>query len=117
MALFVVWQVVSALGWLPQDTLSSPTQVASAAVALVTSGDLGEAMATSVGRVGLGLAFGIPVGLVLALVSGLFRGALPTRRTRRPAAGVDPTGPAPRRARGTRRGRAALARCRGARSG
>ncbi|GAA3791967.1 ABC transporter permease [Amycolatopsis tucumanensis] len=72
-ALIALWQLVSALGWLPEDTLSSPLQVAGAAVDLISSGDLGEAMATSLTRVATGLALGIPAGLLLALTSGLFR--------------------------------------------
>ncbi|WP_236796094.1 ABC transporter permease [Amycolatopsis sp. GM8] len=71
--LFGVWQLVSVLGWLPEQTLSSPAQVVTAAGGMISSGELGEAMLTSIGRVGLGLGFGIPAGLLLALVSGLFR--------------------------------------------
>jgi sulfonate transport system permease protein len=72
-ALLALWQLASVLGWLSPQTLPSPLHTIATAGQMLHAGDLGPAMLTSVRRVAVGLAFGIPAGLLLALVSGLFR--------------------------------------------
>jgi sulfonate transport system permease protein len=72
-ALLVIWQLASMTGLLSPDTLSSPIGTLQTAVDMVASGDLDTALLTSLQRALIGLALGIPVGLVLALASGLFR--------------------------------------------
>jgi sulfonate transport system permease protein len=72
-ALLVVWQLASMTGLLSPDTLSSPIGTLQTAVDMIASGDLDTALLTSLQRALIGLALGIPVGLVLALASGLFR--------------------------------------------
>jgi sulfonate transport system permease protein len=72
-ALLALWQLASAVGWLSPQTLPSPLHTIATAGQMLRAGDLGPAMLTSVRRVAVGLAFGIPAGLLLALVSGLFR--------------------------------------------
>jgi sulfonate transport system permease protein len=72
-ALLALWQLASVLGWLSPQTLPSPLHTIATAGQMLQAGDLGPAMLTSVRRVAVGLAFGIPAGLLLALVSGLFR--------------------------------------------
>jgi sulfonate transport system permease protein len=71
--LVALWQLASSAGWLSPQTLSSPLTTAATAVELVRDGDLGTAMLTSLKRVAIGLALGLPVGLLLALCAGLFR--------------------------------------------
>ncbi|WP_312030204.1 ABC transporter permease [Actinomycetospora sp. TBRC 11914] len=72
-ALLVVWQVLAEVGVLTPDTLSSPIDTVRTAVDMFASGDLDTALLTSLQRAATGLALGVPVGLVLALASGLFR--------------------------------------------
>jgi sulfonate transport system permease protein len=71
--LLALWQLASAVGWLSPQTLPSPAHTVATAGHMLSSGQLGPAMVTSVRRVAVGLGLGVPAGLVLALVSGLFR--------------------------------------------
>lgn len=70
-ALIVLWQVSSATGLLPADKLSSPWTVLRAGIETARSGELGEAFAVSVGRVGLGFLIGASVAVVLGVAAGL----------------------------------------------
>jgi sulfonate transport system permease protein len=70
-ALIVLWQLASVTGLLPPDKLSSPSTVLQAGVDTARSGELGEAFAVSIGRVGLGFLFGATVAIVLGIVAGL----------------------------------------------
>lgn len=72
-ALAALWQAASAVGWLSVETLPSPVQAATTAAGMLGSGELGGAILTSLRRVAVGVLIGVPVGLALALVSGLFR--------------------------------------------
>lgn len=72
-ALIVLWQVTSATGLLPPDKLSSPWTVLQAGVETARTGELGDAFAVSIGRVGLGFFFGASVAVVLGIVAGLSR--------------------------------------------
>ena len=63
----------STLGVFTQDTIPSPVSVVRAGHRLWASGQLQSNFAVSLGRVGVGLAIGTTVGLVLAVISGLFR--------------------------------------------
>jgi sulfonate transport system permease protein len=71
--LLAIWQAASVTGVLSPDTLSSPWDTVRTAVDMFASGDLDTALLVSLQRAAAGLALGIPVGLALALVSGLFR--------------------------------------------
>ncbi|GAA3686559.1 ABC transporter permease [Streptomyces iranensis] len=71
--LLVLWQVSSATGVLPSDTLASPGTIADTASGLLKDGTLPHAMLVSVQRVLIGLALGGVIGVSLALVSGLSR--------------------------------------------
>jgi sulfonate transport system permease protein len=73
LALLLVWQLASATGLLSAETLSSPWDTARTAGEMFASGDLDIALLVSLQRAAVGLALGVPVGLALALVSGLFR--------------------------------------------
>jgi sulfonate transport system permease protein len=71
--ILVVWQLLCMGGILDERTMASPTQILGRAVELVQDGTLGSAILVSLKRVGLGLAIGATIGLVLALVAGLSR--------------------------------------------
>ena len=68
-----VWQLAASLGWISADVLAGPVDVASTFWDLVTDGTLSEAIWASLQRVLIGMAIGIPVGVLLALFSGLSR--------------------------------------------
>jgi sulfonate transport system permease protein len=72
-ALIVLWQVASATGLLSPDKLSSPWTVLRAGVDTARSGELGEAFAVSITRVGVGFGFGAAVAVVLGVAAGLSR--------------------------------------------
>ena len=71
--LLVLWQVSSATGVLPSDTLAAPGTIAGTASGLIQDGTLPHAMLVSVQRVLNGLVIGGIVGVGLALISGLSR--------------------------------------------
>lgn len=72
-ALLVVWSLVSATGVVSQQVLSSPWDVAKAFQDQWAHHDLLNDILVSLRRVGIGLAFGVALGTVLALFSGLSR--------------------------------------------
>lgn len=72
-ALMLLWTASSATGLLDPRILSEPWTVVATAGELIADGRLQENLAISAQRAGLGLFFGILVGAVLALVSGLSR--------------------------------------------
>src|SRR5690606_38424088 len=72
-ALFVLWQVASAAGWVEPDVLAGPQSALTVGWDLARDGTLGDALWTSLGRVAWGLGLGVPIGTVLALVAGLSR--------------------------------------------
>jgi sulfonate transport system permease protein len=72
-ALLLLWSVASATGLLDPRILSEPWTVVATAGELIADGRLQENLAISAQRAGLGLFFGIVVGAVLALLSGLSR--------------------------------------------
>ncbi|HUC22607.1 MAG TPA: ABC transporter permease [Streptosporangiaceae bacterium] len=74
----VVWQLVSQLGLVSEQTLPSPTHVWSTAVSLVTQdspayGTLQGNLVVSLERVAIGFAVGASIGLLLAVIAGLSR--------------------------------------------
>lgn len=74
LALLVLWQVASSAGLVPERTLASPAQVASAAAELWSDGSLQDALTVSVQRVVLGAALGIAVAVLLGMLAGFSRG-------------------------------------------
>ena len=72
-ALLLLWTAASATGLLDPRILSEPWTVVATAGELIADGRLQENLAISAQRAGLGLFFGIVVGAVLALLSGLSR--------------------------------------------
>ncbi|WP_305786974.1 ABC transporter permease [Symbioplanes lichenis] len=71
--LLAIWSVASALGWLDPRTLSAPWTVVTTTGDLIADGRLQDNLAISSQRAGLGLLFGVAIGTVLALISGLSR--------------------------------------------
>jgi sulfonate transport system permease protein len=72
-AVFLLWYVASATGVLPPEVLAAPTTVLSSAAKLWASGELQQAILTSLGRAASGLAIGGTIAVTLAMLSGLFR--------------------------------------------
>ncbi|SDH22638.1 ABC transporter permease [Pseudonocardia oroxyli] len=71
--LIALWQVLSSVGILEDDTLASPLTIAQTAAGMWSDGTLQSAVLTSVFRVVVGLAIGLVAALVLATLAGLFR--------------------------------------------
>jgi sulfonate transport system permease protein len=71
--LFAGWEVAARLGWISPDILAGPSTILTAGWDLVSDGTLGDSLWASTKRVLLGMAIGIPIGTLLALVSGLSR--------------------------------------------
>jgi sulfonate transport system permease protein len=71
--LLVLWQVAAWAGWISSRELAGPVDVASTFWNMVTDGTLREAIWASLQRVVIGMAIGIPIGVLLALFSGLSR--------------------------------------------
>ena len=73
LALVLLWQAGSMLGWIPPRTLAAPSTILVTAWGLAISGELGHHLLVSLARVALGLGIGITVGTMLAVLSGLSR--------------------------------------------
>jgi sulfonate transport system permease protein len=71
--LVLLWFAATGLGWVDARTLASPQQVWDAGRRLAEAGALQENLTVSLQRAMLGLAIGVAAGLVLAVLSGLFR--------------------------------------------
>lgn len=71
--LLAVWQLSSVVGWTSEYTLPPPTTILAAYAELLRNGDLQAALPVSLQRAGIGLFFGITIGLVLGLFAGLWR--------------------------------------------
>lgn len=71
--LLVLWQVGAQAGIIPTRLLASPVQIVHTAWSLTLDKTLPQNLLVSLGRAGAGLALGIAVGIVLALVAGLSR--------------------------------------------
>ncbi|QVQ54645.1 ABC transporter permease subunit [Spiractinospora alimapuensis] len=73
LGLLLLWQLASVVGWLPADVLAGPTVIATTARDLAATGELQDAVVTSLLRVLAGLALGALTAVVLATLAGLFR--------------------------------------------
>jgi sulfonate transport system permease protein len=74
-ALLVLWQAASSLGWLSTRVLPAPLEVVQAAWTLALSGELWTHVKVSAGRALAGLAIGGGLGLLLGLLTGSLRWA------------------------------------------
>jgi sulfonate transport system permease protein len=68
-----LWLVLSSTGMVARSTLAPPSKVWAAGWHLAADGELQHNLAVSLRRVVLGLAIGLTVAVVLAIVAGLFR--------------------------------------------
>lgn len=73
LVLLAVWELASRSGIIPERTLAAPSAVLATLWSLLVSGELPQNLLVSFWRVGLGLAIGVTLGTVLALVAGLSR--------------------------------------------
>ena len=73
LAVLGLWQLVCSLGVFTEVEVASPLQVFDAARQLWDEGALQSNLLISLRRVAEGLAVGVSLGVVLAVVSGLFR--------------------------------------------
>jgi len=73
LSVLVLWQVSSSTGWISDQLLPSETTVLAAFRELWRDGDLQAALPISLRRAGEGFLIGGSIGLVLGLVSGLWR--------------------------------------------
>lgn len=71
--LVLVWHLLSVTGLLPEEVLAGPATVISSAAELLATGELQAAMWASLRRALSGLAIGGSIGVLLAVLSGLFR--------------------------------------------
>jgi len=71
LALFVLWWVASARGWLPEQILPPPDYVYQTARDMIASGELLYHTGVSLRRVVIGFALGASAGLVLGISMGL----------------------------------------------
>jgi sulfonate transport system permease protein len=74
-AILVVWQLASQLGWLSKRILPEPWAVAQAFVSLTASGELWRHLGASTARALTGFAIGGGLGLALGLLTGSSRRA------------------------------------------
>lgn len=71
--LFVLWEVINRLGWLPENIAPAPTTILHAGYGLWERGELLPSLTTSLGRAGTGLAIGLAIGVGAGIVGGLLR--------------------------------------------
>ncbi|BCG83429.1 ABC transporter permease [Mesorhizobium sp. 113-3-3] len=71
--LLVIWSLGSVAGLIDPRTLPAPWSVVGTAIDLIAEGKLQDHLMTSAWRAAQGLVFGVLIGTVLALVSGLSR--------------------------------------------
>lgn len=67
------WQLLGTLGQISPRVLATPSQVAQAAWELTKDGELSDNLLASLQRVALGLLIGVGLGVLLAVLAGLFR--------------------------------------------
>jgi sulfonate transport system permease protein len=73
LAILIAWQLASSLGLVSTRVLAAPLTVLATGWDLVKTGELQMHLWVSLGRVARGLGIGVSVGLLLALLAGLFR--------------------------------------------
>jgi len=71
----VAWQLAGAFGVVSEAFLPTPLAIAKAFVNLVVTGELAHHLGVSMGRAGIGFLIGGVLGLLLGVLTGLFRKA------------------------------------------
>lgn len=75
LALLLVWQLASQVGWLNPRVLPAPTSVVGAFWELARTGELWHHFLASLGRAGTGVLLGGGLGFALGILTGTFRPA------------------------------------------
>jgi ABC-type nitrate/sulfonate/bicarbonate transport system permease component len=70
--IIALWQAAGSLGWVSPLFLPSPLAIVQALIALTASGELGQHIAASAMRIGVGWALGTIAGLAVGLAMGLW---------------------------------------------
>jgi sulfonate transport system permease protein len=73
LVLLLLWELGARTGLIPARTLAAPSAVLATMGGMIASGELGHNVLVSLGRAGIGLAIGVLVGGLLAIVAGLSR--------------------------------------------
>ncbi len=73
LAIIIAWETASRLGWVPAHILPAPSSIAGTFGELLWSGRLETHVIVSLTRAVTGLAIGIVLGTVFALIGGLSR--------------------------------------------
>lgn len=73
LALVVIWELASGLGWLSPKFLAAPSTAVLTGYELLRSGTLADHFLASAKRAYLGLGIGVAIGLAMALAAGLSR--------------------------------------------
>ncbi|RHW42192.1 ABC transporter permease subunit [Neobacillus notoginsengisoli] len=71
--ILVLWQFFSSLGLIPSRILPAPTDVITAGIHLLQTGELVEHIAVSLGRAVAGFLIGGTIGFILGLLNGIFK--------------------------------------------
>ncbi|WP_226502004.1 MULTISPECIES: ABC transporter permease subunit [Pseudomonas] len=71
LAILLLWQLSSQLGWLPSRVIAAPSQIGDTLWAMILSGELAKNLLVSLQRAVAGLVIGVSIGVVAALISGL----------------------------------------------
>jgi sulfonate transport system permease protein len=71
--LIALWELGSRVGLIPAHVLAAPSSVLQTAWQMLVSGELPSNMLVSLGRASAGLALGVTIGSILAVVAGLTR--------------------------------------------
>ena len=74
-AVLLIWQIASQVGWLSTRVLPEPWAVLKAFWTLTLSGEIGKHVAVSTWRALVGFGIGGGLGLLLGLLTGTFRAA------------------------------------------
>ncbi len=69
----LLWQVAASAGLIATRTIPAPSAIAASFWSLIVTGQLWPNLLVSLGRVLVGLAFGVVIGAILGLVTGLSR--------------------------------------------
>jgi sulfonate transport system permease protein len=70
-ALILLWQLLSSLGWIPPRQMPSPIAVVQAGIRLALSGELAKNVSISTSRAAVGFAIGAGLGFALGLLNGV----------------------------------------------
>lgn len=71
--LLLLWEVLARTGVLPERIIAAPSAIGSTLWQMITSGELSGHLLVSLKRAMTGLAIGVSIGTVLALIAGLSR--------------------------------------------